>query len=188
MGETTAAKLPQKLIGISYSAIGASETARVGTEATTSGSPDESKWGARLVGAGCSLTLVYELAYLGFDRGSLWVSHGWPLFLHLLNIGLYLVAVIMTLRVGPWMRRYWKVVAFAFSTILITSSMWLAIITGESEPLFVALMLFLAGTGPFLSWGERIQGLLSLVALSPSQSQSSNYRAQDRIHTNGLGS
>jgi signal transduction histidine kinase/CheY-like chemotaxis protein len=43
--------------------------------------------------------------------------------------------------------------------------MWLAIITGESEPLFVALMLFLAGTGPFLSWGERIQGLLSLVAI-----------------------
>ena len=61
--------------------------------------------------------------------------------------------------------RHWKTVAFSFSTILITSSMWLTIITGESEPLFVALMLFLAGTGPFLSWGERAQGLLSLVAL-----------------------
>jgi signal transduction histidine kinase/CheY-like chemotaxis protein len=93
------------------------------------------------------------------------MSNAWPLFLHLLNIGLYLVAVIMTLRVGPWMRHHWKTVAFSFSTILITSSMWLAIITGESEPLFVALMLFLAGTGPFLSWGERTQGLLSLVAL-----------------------
>jgi signal transduction histidine kinase/CheY-like chemotaxis protein len=93
------------------------------------------------------------------------MSHALPLFLHLLNIGLYLVAVIMTLRVGPWMRRHWKTVAFSFSTILITSSMWLTIITGESEPLFVALMLFLAGTGPFLSWGERAQGLLSLVAL-----------------------
>ena len=165
MGEATVAKLPQKLIGASHAAIGAGGAAQAGAEATLSSLQDESKWGDRLVGAGCLLTLVYELAYLGFDRGSLWMSHAWPLFLHLLNIGLYLVAVIMTLRVGPWMRRHWKVVAFTFSTILITSSMWLAIITGESEPLFVALMLFLAGTGPFLSWGERIQGLLSLVAI-----------------------
>jgi len=49
--------------------------------------------------------------------------------------------------------------------MLIMSSACLAVITGESEPLFVALMLFLAGTGPFLSWGERTQGLLSLVAI-----------------------
>ena len=129
------------------------------------GSPDESKWAARLVGAGSLLTLIYELAYLGVDRRHLWMSHGWPLFLHLLNIGLYLAAVLMTLRVGPWMRRHWKIVAFSFSTILIISSTWLAIITGQSEPLLVALMLFLAGTGPFLSWGERTQGLLSLVAI-----------------------
>lgn len=127
------------------------------------GSTDESKWAALLVGAGCLLTLIYELAYLGFDRRSLWMSNSWPLFLHLLNIGLYLVAVLMTLRVGPWMRRNWKTVAFSFSTVLIISSTALAIITGESEPLLVALMLFLAGTGPFLSWGEWSQGLLSLV-------------------------
>jgi signal transduction histidine kinase/CheY-like chemotaxis protein len=159
------AKPPQILIGASHATIGAGRAGHVGTAAAISGSPDESKWAARLVGAGSLLTLVYELAYLGFDRSSLWMSNAWPLLLHLLNIGLYLVAVIMTLRVGPWMRRHWKTVAFSFSTILITSSMWLTIITGESEPLFVALMLFLAGTGPFLSWGERAQGLLSLVAL-----------------------
>ena len=126
---------------------------------------DESKWAARLVGAGCFLTLIYELAYLGFDRYSLWTKQGWPLFLHLLNVGLYLVAVILTLRVGPWMRCHWKAVAFSFSSILILSSMGLAILTTEPEPLFVALVLFLAGTGPFLSWGERTQGLLSLVAI-----------------------
>jgi signal transduction histidine kinase/ActR/RegA family two-component response regulator len=139
--------------------------AQSGGAAAYPGSPDERKWAARLVGAGCLLTLIYEIAYLAVDRGSLSMSHSWPLFLHLLNVGLYLLALILTLRVGPWMRRHWKAVAFSFSTVLITSSMWLAIITGESEPLFVALMLFLAGTGPFLSWGERTQGLLSLVAV-----------------------
>ncbi|MBV8771995.1 MAG: response regulator [Deltaproteobacteria bacterium] len=129
------------------------------------GSSDELKWAARLVGAGSLLTLIYELAYFAFDRRSLWMRNSWPLFLHLLNIGLYLAAVLMTLRVGPWMRRNWKRVAFSFSTVLIISSTALAIITQESEPLLVALMLFLAGTGPFLSWGERTQGLLSLVAI-----------------------
>jgi hypothetical protein len=160
------AKPPQNPIGASHPGIGAGRAGHVGTEAALSGSSEELKWAARLVGAGSLLTLIYELAYLGFDRAFLWMNGAWPLFLHLLNIGLYVVAVIMTLRVGPWMRRHWKAVAFSFSTILITSSMWLTIITGESEPLLVALMLFLAGTGPFLQWGERTQGLLSLVAIA----------------------
>jgi signal transduction histidine kinase/CheY-like chemotaxis protein len=143
----------------------ATDRRHIGSAAVLSDRSDESKWAARLVGAGCFLTLIYELAYLVFDRDSLWVKQGWPLFLHLLNVGLYLVAVILTLRVGSWMRRHWKTVAFSFSSILILSSMALAIVTAESEPLFVALVLFLAGTGPFLSWGERTQGLLSLVAI-----------------------
>jgi signal transduction histidine kinase/CheY-like chemotaxis protein len=137
----------------------------IGSAAVLSGRSAESKWAARLVGAGCFLTLIYELAYLAFDRNSLWIKQGWPLFLHLLNVGLYLVALILTLRVGLWMRRHWKAIAFSFSSILILSSMALAILTAESEPLFVALVLFLAGTGPFLSWGERTQGLLSIVAI-----------------------
>ncbi len=128
-------------------------------------SSDESKWAARLVGAGSLLTLIFEIAYFVFDRRSLSASKPWPLLLHLLNIGLFFVAAIMTLRVGPWIRRHWKIVAFAFSTMLIASSVELTIITGERQPLFIALMLFLAGTGPFLSWGEQIQGLLSIVAI-----------------------
>lgn len=137
----------------------------VESAAVLSGPSDESKWAARLVGAGCFLTLIYELAYLVFDHNSLWIRRGWPLFLHSLNIALYLVALILTLRVGPWMRRHWKAVAFSFSSVLILSSMGLAIVTAEAEPFFVALVLFLAGTGPFLSWGEQTQGMLSLVAI-----------------------
>ncbi len=105
-------------------------------------SPDEAKWAARLVGAGCLLTLVYEIGYLVFDRHFLWIQNGWPFFLHLVNIGLFLSAAGMTLAVGPWMRRNWKFVAFSFSTTLIASSTWLAIITRQTEPLFIALVLF----------------------------------------------
>jgi signal transduction histidine kinase/CheY-like chemotaxis protein len=158
-------KPPPSVSGSSPPAVRGIGAGDADTTTAIPSSLEESKWAARLVGAGSLLTLVYQLAYLGFDRRWLWTSHGWPLFLHLLNIGLFFVAVVMTLRVGPWMRRHWKAVAFSFSTILITSSMWLTIITGDSEPLSVALMLFLAGTGPFLSWGEWIQGLLSLVAI-----------------------
>src|SRR5581483_2107075 len=86
--------------------------------------------------------------------------------LHLINIGLFGVAVIMTLKVGPWMRRHWKQVAFIFSSVMIASSTCITILTAQTQPLFIELTLFLAGTGPFLSWGEGAQAMLSMVALA----------------------
>jgi signal transduction histidine kinase/CheY-like chemotaxis protein len=124
----------------------------------------EAKWYARLVGAGSLLTLLYEVAYLALDRPFLALRSPWVLLFHLVNIGLFGVAVALTLNVGPWMRSHWKQVAFAFSAIMIASSTCITILTGQTQPLFIALILFLAGTGPFLSWGERPQALLSIVA------------------------
>src|SRR5260370_2616705 len=71
----------------------------------------------------------------------------------------------MTLNVGQWLRHYWKHVAFSFSAIMIVSSTCISVITDSIQPLCIMLMLFLAGTGPFLSWGERTQALLSFVAI-----------------------
>ncbi len=133
---------------------------------------DEAKWADRLVGAGSLLTFFFQIAYLALDRQFVSLNHPSVLILHLISIALFGVAVIMTLRVGPWMRKRWKLVAFAFSTAMIFSMSGIAILTSNTEPLFIALMLFLAGTGPFLSWGEKTQALLSLVALRDSQSRS----------------
>lgn len=125
----------------------------------------EAKWAARLVGAGSLLTLLYQIAYLALDKPFLSLDRPWILIFHLINIGLFGAAVIMTLNVGPWMRLHWKWVAFTFSAVMIASSTAIAILTTQTRPLFIALMLFLAGTGPFLSWGERFQAMLSTVAL-----------------------
>jgi hypothetical protein len=46
------AKPPQTLIGASHATIRAGRAGHVGTAAPIAGSPDESKWAARLVGAG----------------------------------------------------------------------------------------------------------------------------------------
>ena len=126
---------------------------------------NESKWAARLVCAGSLLTLVFQIAYLALDRRFLSTHQPWLLLLHLLNIGRFLIAAILTLNVGPWLRHYWKHVAFSFSAIMIVSSTGISVITDSIQPLCIMLMLFLAGTGPFLSWGERTQTLLSLVAI-----------------------
>jgi signal transduction histidine kinase/ActR/RegA family two-component response regulator len=126
---------------------------------------NESKWAARLVCAGSLLTLVFQIAYLALDRRFLSTHQPWLLLLHLLNIGLFLIAAILTLNVGPWLRHYWKHVAFSFSAIMIVSSTGISVITDSIQPLCIMLMLFLAGTGPFLSWGEQTQTLLSLVAI-----------------------
>jgi signal transduction histidine kinase/ActR/RegA family two-component response regulator len=127
---------------------------------------NEAKWAARLVGAGSLLTLIYETAFLVLDRRFLSLSDPPVLIFHSINIALFLLAVLMVARVGPWMRRNWKLVAFSFSSLMIVSSACIAVETGENEPLALALILFLAGTGPFLRWGEMIQGLLSLIAIS----------------------
>ena len=127
---------------------------------------NEAKWAARLVAAGSLLTLVYETAFLILDRRFLSLSTPRIIIFHSLNIVLFLLAVIMAVRVGPWIRQHWKPVAFSFSSLLIVSSACIAIETGEDEPLALALILFLAGTGPFLCWGEKIQALLSIVAIA----------------------
>jgi signal transduction histidine kinase/CheY-like chemotaxis protein len=126
----------------------------------------EIKWADRLVGAGSLLTLLFQIAYLFLDRSNLSLSHPLILLFHLICIGLFAAAALMTLDVRPWIRRSWKWIAFSFSTIMIASMAAIAILTGQTEPLFIALILFLAGTGPFLSWGERTQALLSVVAFA----------------------
>lgn len=127
---------------------------------------DEARWAARLVAAGSLLTLVYEIAFLGLDRSFLSLATPRILALHSLNIALFLLAVVFAARVGPWMRRHWKPVAALFSILLIVSSAGIAVGTGESEPFALKLTLFLAGTGPFLCWGEELQSLLTFVGLA----------------------
>src|ERR1700720_2057099 len=128
------------------------------------GAVDETVWSIRLAMAGSLLTLVYEIGFLIFDRRFVSLSHPLVLTLHSTIIGLYLAAVLMALKVGEFLRQHWKKVALCFSSILIVSSAWIAVVTAEPEPLFIALVLFLAGTGPFLCWGESYQAILSLIA------------------------
>jgi signal transduction histidine kinase len=129
------------------------------------GAADEATWSIRLVMAGSLLTLIYEIGFLICDRRFVSLSHPLVLVLHGIIIGLYLAAVLMAVKVGEFLRQNWKKVALCFSCILIVSSAGIAVLTGESEPLFIALVLFLAGTGPFLCWGERYQAILSVTAV-----------------------
>jgi hypothetical protein len=127
---------------------------------------EEAKWAARLVAAGSLLTLLFAIAYLVLDRQNFSHSPPWILLLHVLNIALFGVALLLAAHVGQWMRAHWKPVAFTFSVVMIASSTCIALLTGENQPLFITLMLFLAGTGPFLSWGEKTQAWLSLIAIA----------------------
>src|SRR3981081_3022317 len=111
---------------------------------------DEATWGTRLVAAGSVLTLVYEVAFLVLDRRFLSLTHPPVAVLHGVIIGLYAVAIVMAANVGPRMREHWRLVALSFSAGMIACSATICVITKEVEPFFVASVLFLAGTGPFL--------------------------------------
>jgi signal transduction histidine kinase/CheY-like chemotaxis protein len=127
---------------------------------------NEAKWAARMVCAGSLLTLAYEFGFLLLDRRFLSLAAPRILILHALNIGLFLAASLMAMRPGPFIRGHWKTIAFVFSSAMIAGSACIAIQTGEDEPLALAIILFLAGTGPFLRWGEKIQALLTAVAMA----------------------
>ena len=127
---------------------------------------EQAKWAARLVSAGSLLTLLFQIIYMAFDRRFLSIDRPSVLIFHSLNIALFGVAAITSLTAGPWLRRHWKAIAFAFSSVMIWSSAAITILTRQTEPLFLMIVLFLAGTGTFLSWGGRIQALLSIVGIA----------------------
>jgi signal transduction histidine kinase/ActR/RegA family two-component response regulator len=126
---------------------------------------EQAKWTVRLVIAGSFLTLVFQMVYLVLDRAFLSLDHPWVLIFHLLNISLYGMAVLLSVFRHPWIQSHWKAFAFSFSTLMIWSSAAIAIFTRQTEPLFLTIVLFLAGTGTFLSWGARNQLMLSIVAI-----------------------
>jgi signal transduction histidine kinase len=127
---------------------------------------EPAKWGTRLVNAGSLLTLLFQIVYMAFDLRFLSIARPWILIFHSLNIALYGVATATSSLISaPWMRRQWKAVAFTFSSIMILNTTAITILTGQIEPLFLMIVLFLAGTGTFLSWGGRTQALLSLAAM-----------------------
>jgi len=127
---------------------------------------EQAKWTTRLVSAGSLLTLLFQIIYLTLDRRFLSAGQPSVLILHALNIGLFGLAAILAWCAGPWVRRHSIAIAFAFSYVMIWSLTAITILTRETEPLFIMIVLFLAGTGVFLSWGGRIQALLSICAIA----------------------
>lgn len=127
---------------------------------------EQAKWAARLVTAGSALTLLFQFAYIVLDRQFLSLRHPSVLILHLLNISLYGIAVIASVFLYEWSLRHWKMIAFLFSSLMIWSSSCIAMLTHHSEPLLFMVVLFLAGTGTFLSWGAGAQAWLTLVAIT----------------------
>lgn len=139
----------------------------VETEALNDGGfeREQAKWAARLVGAGSALTLLFQIAYVLFDWRFLSINQPKVLIFHSVNIALYAIAVAASVILPTWLRLHWKGVAFLFSCVMLWSSAAIAILTRQTEPLFLTVILFLAGTGTFLSWGGRIQALLSAAGI-----------------------
>jgi two-component system sensor histidine kinase HydH len=165
-GSSLTASAPQPGGG-SMANVGVSDTPiEIDRSANSRFRREQAKWAAGLVSAGSLLTLLFQIIYMAFDRRFLSTNRPSVLIFHSLNIALFGVAAITSLTAGPWLRRHSKAIAFAFSCIMIWSSTAIAILTQQIEPIFLMIVLFLAGTGTFLSWGGRIQALLSIVAIA----------------------
>jgi hypothetical protein len=65
-----------------------------------------------------------------------------------------------------WFQRHWRAASFAFSAAVVLGATSISLTTAQTEPLFMATMLLLVGSGSLVPWNARWQAALTLLCLS----------------------
>src|SRR5579863_242958 len=114
---------------------------------------------------GALMIIAFQLAYLGWDLSVWRTMRAGMMAWHVGNIAVGVVALGLTLIDREWPTRHLRALTFWTTTAVVVGMARLGILTGVSEPLFVAVILFTVGTGATIPWEPRWQGLFNLTAL-----------------------
>jgi PAS domain S-box-containing protein len=122
-------------------------------------------WSLRLLRAGASLLLGFEIAYFFFDL-FLPFSPLTPaaIVLHAGTVGL--ATFVLALTTSKWFERHWRPVCFANLLTIYALTLALRLLSGETQPLFITLTLTVIGAGALMPWSVRWQAALTVAALS----------------------
>src|SRR5512146_886705 len=122
-------------------------------------------WGLnlRLLRHGAALLAGFEIAYFLLDRFVLPDLTPAIIALHAGAAGVAVLALALTM--SKWFERHWRAVCFANLLALYSLTFALRLLTGDTGPLFMTLVLTLIGAGALLPWSARWQLGLSAVAL-----------------------
>jgi PAS domain S-box-containing protein len=115
--------------------------------------------------AGALMIIGFQIAYLEWDLSMWRILPANLMFWHVGNILVGFVALALTLLDHPWAVRHLRGLTFWTCAGVIAGMTRISLITGQSEPLFVASILFIIGIGATIPWEPRWQTAFNLVPL-----------------------
>ena len=125
----------------------------------------------RLARTGGLVIIASQFAYLAWDL-SIWrVLPTGIMACHAGNILAGCIALALSFSDRSWLARHWRALAFWTCTAVIVGMTGISVITGASETLFVAGILFIVASGSTMPWEPKWQAafnIISLIALAIS--------------------
>ena len=115
---------------------------------------------------GALLVVASQFLYLGLDASVCGLYSVRLMLCHGSNILVGCIAVALTLSNRPWLAIHWRTLAFWICTAEIAGMAQISVITGESESLFVAGMLFIVASGSTLPREPKWLAAFNLVPLA----------------------
>ena len=121
-------------------------------------------WGfnLRLMRAGAALMVGFEAIYFIVDS---YIPPTLTLATAALHAGaIGITALVLALTMSKWFERNWRLVCFANLLAIYGLTLALGLLTGDTEPLFITVVLTLIGAGALLRWPAGWQAGLSVIA------------------------
>jgi len=119
----------------------------------------------RMARAGALIIIVFQFAYLAWDLSVWGILPAGLMVCHVGNILVGFIGLGLTFVDRPWPVRHFRAIAFWTCTVIIAGTTRITMITGVSEPLFVACILFIVASGSTIPWEPQWQAAFNLVAL-----------------------
>jgi hypothetical protein len=121
-------------------------------------------WLSHLARSGVLFVILFEIgAVLGLRN--LLSARAATLFpFEIFNIAAGAACLYITWTV--WFHYNWRLVMFGFSGLIIAGASYLSLSSGQTEPLFISVILLLVAGGSLIPWNARWQGALTFLCLS----------------------
>ena len=121
-------------------------------------------WLSHLVRSGVLFVIVFEVgAVLGLRP--LLSAHAGTIYpFEIFNIAAGAACLYITWTV--WFYYNWPLVMFGFSGLVIAGASYLSLSSGQTEPLFLSVILLLVAGGSLIPWNARWQGAFTFLCLS----------------------
>jgi hypothetical protein len=121
-------------------------------------------WLSHLIRSGVLFVILFEVGAVLALRPLLSAHAGTIYPFEIFNVVAGAACLYITWTV--WFHYNWRLVMFGFSGLVIAGASYLSLSSGQTEPLFLSVILLLVAGGSLIPWNARWQGALMFLCLS----------------------